>query len=78
MKSFGLKETIDWYDNNADKYSLGTRDQKFSDTAKSFLDKISLNAPKVLDAGCGDGRDSATLASFGASVTGIDKVTSRN
>lgn len=72
MKVSGLKETIDWYDNNADKYSLDTRDKKFSDTAKSFLDKISIDTPRVLDAGCGDGRDSATLASFGAQVTGID------
>ncbi len=72
MKVSGLKETIDWYDNNADKYSLDTRDKKFNDTAKSFLDKISKDTPRILDVGCGDGRDSETLASFGAQVTGID------
>ena len=72
MKVTGLKETIDWYDNNADKYSSAVRNIKFNENAKSLLNKIAIKTARILDAGCGGGRDAATLASLGAHVTGVD------
>lgn len=37
MKISGFKDTIDWYDNNADKYSASTRNKTFAANAKDFL-----------------------------------------
>ncbi|KKS30716.1 MAG: Methylase involved in ubiquinone/menaquinone biosynthesis [Parcubacteria group bacterium GW2011_GWA2_43_11] len=71
MKITGSKDTIDWYDSNAEKYCAGGDKVTFENNAKILLGKLKSN-PKVLDAGCGDGRDSQTLSSLGATVVGID------
>jgi len=72
MKITGAKDTIAWYDDNAAQYSLNTRDNTFEEKVTYFLGKITATEPRILDAGCGDGRDSATLTDSGAVVTGVD------
>jgi len=67
----GNQDTISWYDNNAEKYASDTDSVTFEGTAQEFLSKLQPN-PKVLDAGCGSGRDTATLSELGAEVIGID------
>jgi len=71
MKIIGNKDTIDWYDKNAKKYASDSDNITFEDTARQFLKKIKPN-PKILEVGCGSGRDAITLTELGASVTGID------
>jgi ubiquinone/menaquinone biosynthesis C-methylase UbiE len=71
MDIIGNKDTINWYNDNADKYAADTDDITFEATARNFLERLVPN-PKILDAGCGSGRDSATLSELSAEVTGID------
>lgn len=67
----GLKDTIDWYDNNAASYSRAAKDLFFTEAIEKFSSLLS-TSDKVLDAGCGSGRDSALLKNKGFDVTGID------
>jgi ubiquinone/menaquinone biosynthesis C-methylase UbiE len=71
MKIAGSKDTIDWYDANAEKYANDSDGITFEDTASHFLGNLKLK-PKVLDVGCGSGRDTETLHNLGADVTGLD------
>jgi ubiquinone/menaquinone biosynthesis C-methylase UbiE len=71
MKIKGFKDTIEWYDKNSEKYANSAekvRPIKFIEQFLSMLPK----APKVLDAGCGSGRDSRILNEKGAKVIGLD------
>jgi ubiquinone/menaquinone biosynthesis C-methylase UbiE len=67
----GFKDTIDWYDKNADSYAAAANKIDFSEVIAIFLKKLPPN-PRVLDAGCGSGRDSRGLKDGGAIVTGLD------
>lgn len=71
MKVTGNKDTINWYDANAEKYAADSDGITFESTARQFLEKLNPN-PKILEAGCGSGRDAVTLNELGAEVTGID------
>lgn len=71
MKVTGNKDTINWYDANAEKYAADSDGITFEKTAQQFLEKLHPN-PKILEAGCGSGRDAITLSELGAEVTGID------
>ena len=71
MDIIGNKDTINWYNENAHKYAADTDHITFEAAAGDFLERLVPN-PKILDAGCGSGRDSATLTNLGAEVTGID------
>lgn len=71
MKVKGNKDTIDWYDANAEKYAADSDGITFESTARQFLEKLN-PTPKILEAGCGSGRDAITLSEFGAKVTGLD------
>lgn len=66
-----LYQTIDWYNKHADHYlqqtSLYQPKAQLNDFVK-LLDK----GERVLDAGCGPGRDSNLLKEKGLKVTGID------
>jgi ubiquinone/menaquinone biosynthesis C-methylase UbiE len=71
MKVTGNKDTINWYDANAEKYAADSDGITFESTARQFLEKLNPN-PKILEAGCGSGRDAITLSELGAEVTGVD------
>ncbi|MDA1316680.1 MAG: class I SAM-dependent methyltransferase [bacterium] len=73
MKVAGFKDTIDWYRNNIQKYTLGY--YQFQKTNKlSFFTKQLPKGGLVLDAGCAAGRDSKYLLEEGLEVIGIDLV----
>lgn len=71
MKINGFKDTIHWYDKNANNYANALKTQIFSDGIEKFIYYLHTSA-KILDAGCAAGRDSAIFASKGFDVTGID------
>ena len=71
MKVEGFKDTIDWYDKNAEKYADSAEKAQPIELHEKFLSMLP-QSPRVLDAGCGSGRDSRYLQGKGALVTGID------
>jgi ubiquinone/menaquinone biosynthesis C-methylase UbiE len=71
MKVEGLKDTIDWYDKNAEKYADSAEQVPPIELLEKFLSMLP-QSPNVLDAGCGPGRDSRLLHEKGAVVTGVD------
>jgi ubiquinone/menaquinone biosynthesis C-methylase UbiE len=73
MKISGYKVTIRWYEANAQKYALITQNTLNNDRIQ--LEEFTTLLPshaKVLDAGCGAGRDTELLRKKGCTVTGID------
>lgn len=54
----------------AEKYSIENMPNAYTDLLDKFAEKI--NNGKVLDAGCGPGRDTEYLTEKGLKVTGID------
>ena len=71
MKVRGFADTIDWYDQNAEEYAEATYAKPPYDLLDQFIGLLP-NNPKILDAGCGGGRDTGLLAAKGAVVTGLD------
>ena len=70
MKVKGFKDTIDWYDNNAEAYAQAVAKEPI-DLINRFVSLLPKNSA-VLDAGCAAGRDSKLLHERECSVTGID------
>lgn len=70
MKVQGFKDTIAWYNKNADRYSKSVQNLP-SAGIDEFVNKLPEGA-KVLDAGCASGRDSQRLFDKGIEVVGID------
>lgn len=64
------QKTIDYYNKNADKFTSSTQNLEFTETQDKFLGYLSGN--KVLDFGCGAGRDSKYFLSKGYDVSAID------
>lgn len=54
----------------AEKYSIENMPKAYTDILDNFAEKI--NNGKVLDAGCGHGRDTQYLTEKGLNVTGVD------
>ncbi len=71
MKINGYKDTIKWYDQNAEKYLHNPLAGAPSDEIEAFV-KLLPKGARVLDVGCGPGIDANTLFSHGLQVTGID------
>lgn len=70
--SHSLKQqTIDYYDKHAQSYAQYVDEHYSTEQISSFLGLLPDN-PKVLDAGCGSGRDVFFMHTAGAQVTGID------
>jgi ubiquinone/menaquinone biosynthesis C-methylase UbiE len=67
----GFEDTIGWYDKNAEKYANSTEQHASPEQIKEFVDSLPSNA-KVLDAGCGGGRDTKLLQEAGTNTTGLD------
>ena len=66
-----MDETLTYYNQNADSFIDGTRNADMSVQYQMFL-KYLPDGGKLLDLGCGSGRDSAYFASVGFEVTAVD------
>ena len=63
--------TLDYYNKNADSFFKRTINHIITDTQKSFCAKIPKNG-RILDFGCGSGRDSKLFINMGYEVDSID------
>lgn len=66
-----MNVTIDYYDKNAAEYSADTVGVDFSATQKKFLEYLPPYA-KILDFGCGSGRDTKYFLGKGFFVDAMD------
>jgi SAM-dependent methyltransferase len=65
--------TLDYYDARAEAFWDGTRDHDVSQNYAAFLRAIDGAGPfRILDVGCGPGRDVAYFRSLGHAVVGLD------
>jgi len=71
MEINGFKDTIRWYDDNADAYAENAKKVSFEQSIEAFLSRLPAH-PRVLEAGCGTGRDARVFRAKGAEVTGVD------
>ncbi len=65
-----IDKTIDYYNNNAESFVNQTVGVDFKETQNRFLNY--LNGNKILDFGCGSGRDTKFFLDRGYAVTAID------
>lgn len=66
-----MNETLNYYNQNADSFIDGTRNADMSEQYRFFLRHLPAGS-KLLDLGCGGGRDSAYFSSLGFEVTAVD------
>lgn len=66
-----MNKTLEYYNENADKFILGTLNVDMMTIQKKFISYIPNNG-KVLDLGCGSGRDSLFFKTLGYNVTAVD------
>ena len=66
-----MDKTLTYYDQNADAFIAETRNADMSEQYRFFLKHLPANG-KLLDLGCGGGRDSAYFSSLGFTVTAVD------
>ena len=66
-----MSTTIDYYNKNAKAFSDNTREVQFKEVQERFLSMLKHN-PKILDFGCGSGRDTKFFLDQGCSVDAID------
>lgn len=71
MKISGFADTIQWYNQNAGKYASATLNTSSLDVLSDFASRLPVGG-KVLDAGCGAGRDTHLLHEKGLASIGID------
>ena len=63
--------TLDYYKENANEFFLNTFDKDMSSVYEKFVPFLFLHA-KILDAGCGSGRDTAFFLACGFEVDSFD------
>lgn len=63
--------TLDYYEKNGDLFAQDVDDVNFSKMHLRFISKLSKHA-KILDLGCGSGRDSLAFLNAGFDVKAID------
>lgn len=66
-----MKQTLNYYNQNAKAFIEGTINADMSQAQQRFL-KYLPQGSHILDAGCGSGRDSLTFLHAGYKVTAID------
>ena len=67
------RRTLEHYERNAEQFFVGTIDHDVSQNIAALLDAIEAEAPyRLLDLGCGPGRDLKTLRAMGHDPVGID------
>jgi 2-polyprenyl-3-methyl-5-hydroxy-6-metoxy-1,4-benzoquinol methylase len=71
MKQRSSSSTIRYYDEHAEKFISNTVGLDLSDLYKPFLDRVPKGG-RILDAGCGSGRDSKAFMELGFEVVSID------
>lgn len=71
MNVKGFQDTIEWYNQNADQYAQATFQTASPKEIDQFAKLLSKRA-KVLDAGCGGGRDTDLLSKKGLKAIGLD------
>ena len=65
--------TIDYYERNAERFWAGTRDHDVTQNYDAFLKSMTGDGPyKILDFGCGPGRDVASFQKLGHEPIGLD------
>ena len=64
-------KTLRYYNENAKTFIEGTVSVEFSDIQNKFINKLNTNA-KILDFGCGSGRDTKFFLEKGFDVEAID------
>lgn len=65
------KDTITYYDENAERFALETRSVDFRFIQKKFTDRLRKGA-LILDFGCGSGRDTKRFLDQGYDVEAVD------
>ena len=63
--------TLDYYNKNSEEYFNSTLNVDMTNTYKAFL-KLVPKGGKILDLGCGSGRDSMNFMKLGYEVTSVD------
>ena len=66
-----MKQTLNYYAENAADFASGTVNDDFSSIQKRFLTRLQPGA-SILDFGCGSGRDTKAFLARGYRVTAID------
>lgn len=66
-----IRQTRDYYERNAREYSIATVEAQMSNAYQLFLGGLPKNA-RILDAGCGSGRDTAFFLRRGYGVSAFD------
>ncbi|NTW70685.1 MAG: class I SAM-dependent methyltransferase [Eubacteriaceae bacterium] len=66
-----MKNTVEYYDRNAESFFSGTVNADMSDQYSRFEKYLPLGA-SILDAGCGSGRDSRHFMNIGFAVSAFD------
>jgi SAM-dependent methyltransferase len=65
--------TLGHYDSHAEDFWLGTRDHDVTQNQRALLDALgNRTGLRLLDFGCGPGRDLAALRALGHELTGLD------
>ncbi len=68
-----IRRTLGHYEANADRFWEGTRDHDVSQNIDALLEAIGRAAPlRILDLGCGPGRDLKALTDRGHTAVGLD------
>ena len=67
------ERTLEHYEDTAERFFEGTRDHDVSQNMEALLDAIEAQAPyRILDLGCGPGRDLKAFAALGHQPVGVD------
>ena len=67
------RKTLDHYERSAQQFWLGTRDHDVSQNVDALLEALSGSPPfRILDLGCGPGRDLVTFRDLGHQAVGLD------
>ena len=66
-----MNRTIEYYNENAEKFISDTQTVSMSEVQKVFLSNIPVGG-KILDLGCGSGRDSKAFIDAGYNVVSVD------
>lgn len=64
-------KTLQYYNQNAEAFSIATLNVDFSDVQQAFL-KVLPKKAHILDFGCGSGRDTKHFQEHGYQVTAVD------
>ena len=71
MDDKNTNRTIEYYNTHADRYSEITRNADMSDIYKRFEENLKPGS-RILDLGCGSGRDSKYFLDKGYDVVSLD------